>query len=132
MGSRKSERALKRTLTWRCLDSQSATHIDHERESNHGQNGAQGRDRTTDTAIFNRMLYQLSYLGAETRLATGTLRARGVIEACREAVQNGAGARYHGPDARRNDCRRAQPRPSSGVPSPRKPSSSSSSLTGTA
>jgi hypothetical protein len=29
-------------------------------------NGAQGRDRTTDTAIFNRMLYQLSYLGAET------------------------------------------------------------------
>ncbi len=29
-------------------------------------NGAQGRNRTTDTAIFNRMLYQLSYLGAET------------------------------------------------------------------
>lgn len=26
-------------------------------------NGAQGRDRTTDTTIFNRMLYQLSYLG---------------------------------------------------------------------
>ena len=26
-------------------------------------NGAQGRSRTTDTAIFNRMLYQLSYLG---------------------------------------------------------------------
>ena len=26
-------------------------------------NGAQGRNRTTDTAIFNRMLYQLSYLG---------------------------------------------------------------------
>jgi hypothetical protein len=26
--------------------------------------GAQGRDRTTDTAIFSRMLYQLSYLGA--------------------------------------------------------------------
>ncbi len=26
-------------------------------------NGAQGRDRTTDTAIFSRMLYQLSYLG---------------------------------------------------------------------
>ena len=25
--------------------------------------GAQGRSRTTDTAIFNRMLYQLSYLG---------------------------------------------------------------------
>ncbi len=29
--------------------------------------GAQGRNRTTDTAIFNRMLYQLSYLGAEAR-----------------------------------------------------------------
>ena len=29
------------------------------------KNGAQGRNRTTDTAIFNRMLYQLSYLGPE-------------------------------------------------------------------
>jgi hypothetical protein len=29
----------------------------------HQTNGAQGRDRTTDTAIFSRMLYQLSYLG---------------------------------------------------------------------
>ena len=29
-------------------------------------NGAQGRNRTTDTAIFSRMLYQLSYLGAGT------------------------------------------------------------------
>jgi hypothetical protein len=28
-----------------------------------GPNGAQGRSRTTDTAIFSRMLYQLSYLG---------------------------------------------------------------------
>ena len=27
------------------------------------KDGAQGRDRTTDTAIFSRMLYQLSYLG---------------------------------------------------------------------
>jgi hypothetical protein len=26
-------------------------------------NGARGRDRTADTAIFNRMLYQLSYPG---------------------------------------------------------------------
>src|SRR5450631_954666 len=30
-------------------------------------NGAQGRDRTTDTAIFSRMLYQLSYLGTARR-----------------------------------------------------------------
>jgi hypothetical protein len=28
-----------------------------------GKSGAQGRDRTADTAIFSRMLYQLSYLG---------------------------------------------------------------------
>src|SRR5437667_8830633 len=28
------------------------------------RHGAQGRNRTTDTAIFSRMLYQLSYLGA--------------------------------------------------------------------
>ena len=34
-------------------------------------NGAQGRDRTTDTAIFNRMLYQLSYLGAEPLMRAG-------------------------------------------------------------
>ena len=31
--------------------------------SDRNGNGAQGRDRTTDTAIFSRMLYQLSYLG---------------------------------------------------------------------
>jgi hypothetical protein len=31
--------------------------------------GAQGRDRTTDTAIFSRMLYQLSYLGMSRRVA---------------------------------------------------------------
>ena len=29
-----------------------------------GRGGAQGRIRTADTAIFNRMLYQLSYPGA--------------------------------------------------------------------
>ena len=28
------------------------------------ENGAQSRNRTSDTAIFSRMLYQLSYLGA--------------------------------------------------------------------
>ena len=32
-----------------------------------GLSGAQGRDRTTDTAIFSRMLYQLSYLGNRER-----------------------------------------------------------------
>ena len=33
------------------------------------ENGAQGRDRTADTAIFSRMLYQLSYLGIVPRTA---------------------------------------------------------------
>ena len=37
-----------------------------------GANGAQGRDRTTDTAIFSRMLYQLSYLGAGAPMALRT------------------------------------------------------------
>lgn len=38
--------------------------------------GAQGRNRTTDTAIFNRMLYQLSYLGAKLTPGAGARRAR--------------------------------------------------------
>src|SRR3569833_1925520 len=33
------------------------------RVAQRAKRGAQGRDRTTDTAIFSRMLYQLSYLG---------------------------------------------------------------------
>ena len=32
------------------------------------ENGAQGRNRTTDTAIFSRMLYQLSYLGRRAEM----------------------------------------------------------------
>jgi hypothetical protein len=36
------------------------------------RNGAQGRDRTTDTAIFSRMLYQLSYLGTSSRGRLGS------------------------------------------------------------
>ena len=32
-----------------------------------GGNGAQGRDRTTDTVIFSHVLYQLSYLGSRKR-----------------------------------------------------------------
>ena len=34
-------------------------------------NGAQGRNRTTDTAIFSRMLYQLSYLGIPRMVLSG-------------------------------------------------------------
>ena len=29
----------------------------------YNENGAQGRNRTTDTVIFSHVLYQLSYLG---------------------------------------------------------------------
>jgi hypothetical protein len=32
-------------------------------------NGAQGRNRTTDTVIFSHVLYQLSYLGAGLAVA---------------------------------------------------------------
>jgi hypothetical protein len=40
--------------------------------------GAQGRNRTTDTAIFSRMLYQLSYLGVPRREPCGRMRAGGL------------------------------------------------------
>src|SRR3569623_161823 len=43
-------------------------------------NGAQGRDRTTATANFSRMLYQLSYLG----IAPGT-KSKGSAPVYREA-----------------------------------------------
>jgi hypothetical protein len=39
------------------------------------KNGAQGRNRTTDTVIFSHVLYQLSYLGAaRRRRAAGAYR----------------------------------------------------------
>src|ERR1051325_2809385 len=51
-------------------------------------NGAQGRDRTTDTVIFSHVLYQLSYLGF-LRPGRGLGRGRaGFIEARFRAVQN--------------------------------------------
>ena len=40
------------------------------------ENGAQGRSRTADTAIFSRMLYQLSYLGLAHRLHRGDIARR--------------------------------------------------------
>ena len=40
--------------------------------------GAQGRNRTTDTAIFSRMLYQLSYLGMPRKEPFGHKRAGGL------------------------------------------------------
>ena len=39
------------------------------------RDGAQGRNRTTDTVIFSHVLYQLSYLGAwRRRDAAGAYR----------------------------------------------------------
>src|SRR4051794_5044638 len=49
------------------------------------QDGAQGRNRTTDTVIFSHVLYQLSYLGAEPareRTERRAPRYRGSIPAC--------------------------------------------------
>ena len=47
-------------------------------------NGAQGRNRTTDTVIFSHVLYQLSYLGGHA----ASPRAEGArIKGRREAVQ---------------------------------------------
>jgi hypothetical protein len=37
------------------------------------ENGAQSWNRTSDTAIFSRMLYQLSYLGAGDAKAASLL-----------------------------------------------------------
>ncbi len=61
-------------------------------------NGAQGRSRTADTAIFSRMLYQLSYLGAVRRNAPNAERQASessrLIEKLQDAVQRfGGGAR---------------------------------------
>ena len=49
-------------------------------------NGAQGRNRTTDTVIFSHVLYQLSYLGAEARRSGGLGKSARVIKGrfCRD------------------------------------------------
>ena len=56
------------------------------------KNGAQGRDRTADTAIFSRMLYQLSYLGP--RLAAASAGSgRAPLTLVFRPVQPGIGGR---------------------------------------
>jgi hypothetical protein len=42
------------------------------------RSGAQGRNRTADTGIFNPLLYRLSYLGAPYFATTGALFAAAV------------------------------------------------------
>ena len=52
-----------------------------------GMGGAQGRNRTSDTRIFNPLLYQLSYLGPrsvsrQARVASKCRSYRGWNKAC--------------------------------------------------
>ena len=56
------------------------------------KNGAQGRDRTTDTRIFSPLLYQLSYLGdatRNTRQAPGLYVITSALSRCAEALKMG-------------------------------------------
>lgn len=58
----------------------------HDNSDDYSEDGAQGRDRTTDTAIFSRMLYQLSYLGVpENRFSAGRGAYREAGRACPDA-----------------------------------------------
>jgi hypothetical protein len=61
-------------------------------------NGAQGRNRTTDTVIFSHVLYQLSYLGAGPA-PHDRHRAPGVIMTRIRTVQSGPRG-----GGRRRDC----------------------------
>ena len=67
----------------------------------YGNNGAQGRIRTTDTRIFSPLLYQLSYLGFSPCNHAG--KASGVIEARSAGVQHRTGA-WPGAVSRRFDA----------------------------
>ena len=44
--------------------------VEGKEQIGEGADGARGRNRTSDTAIFSRMLYQLSYLGPGGAAAT--------------------------------------------------------------
>ncbi len=52
--------------------------IKHAQNVQKKENGAQSRDRTSDTAIFSRMLYQLSYLGIRLNESSYSRAARGL------------------------------------------------------
>src|SRR5262249_19068014 len=55
-------------------------------------NGAQGRNRTTDTVIFSHVLYQLSYLGAGPAENSGAVesgRYRGSVRPCPGSLAGG-------------------------------------------
>ena len=60
--------------------------------------GGEGQNRTVDTTIFSRMLYQLSYLATpeSVRPQRGTLRARRKAMIPRGAREPKAGAGVNG------------------------------------
>ena len=64
-------------------------------------NGAQGRNRTTDTRIFSPLLYRLSYLGLPSE--------GGLVEKPPRLVQRGAGEKRPRPVAEKNPGRRQRP-----------------------
>ncbi len=68
------------------------------------ENGAQGRNRTTDTRIFSPLLYQLSYLGSGAKMTDG------LIEEIGPAVQRRRDHSRPPPAPRRGD-KRARPCP---------------------
>ena len=51
------------------------------------ENGAQGRDRTTDTVIFSHVLYQLSYLGISQCGRDGRLERERALTLAVSSVQ---------------------------------------------
>ena len=53
--------------------------------------GARGRNRTTDTAIFSRLLYRLSYPGISGKLHCGELRLRKLCRIWQELRLSGPG-----------------------------------------
>src|SRR3546814_17449311 len=77
-------------------------------------NGARGRDRTTDTTIFSRMLYQLSYPGTGLARPIGLLASGGYrqgVSSCPVALSRQGRDLFSRVSPRRNDrrrgCRRA-------------------------
>ena len=93
-------------------------------------NGAQGRNRTTDTAIFSRMLYQLSYLGGSSEAdPEGPTAARFAVYRrsnpdCPEGQEDKRGHRLSGLRRRRGPRPRPNRRAARRPESHRRPSAS--------
>ena len=62
-----------------------------------GESGAQGRNRTSDTAIFSRMLYQLSYLGTVLVARAALIDKPGrAVHPARAPARQGVGPAFRG------------------------------------